>query len=427
MSQPQNPTVEQGTSPVVQRVLVVGGGLAGMEAACTLDGIGCEVVLVEAGPGLGGRAGAMGWWDNQTGKAVVGSRAGALEGSSRVEVLTDAEVTGFEGYVGQFTATIRAGEETEKRQVGAVILATGYAPAEADPARPDRVLSLSEAEAAVSNGGLWKRRHHRARSVCFVQGIVNEGHVGLWEATVRQAMTVRRRLAAEATVVCRDAAVAGPGTEQLYRQAREAGVVFFVYHDQTPKVTMNGDQPTVTVADAVLSADASGPPVVTIEPDVLVTEDRVMPSPGTAGVAEMFGVETDAGGFLQKNNVHLIPAANGRRGVFLAGACRGSTGIAEVLSDARAAAQQAWALVGPGEITHEVGRVKVDASRCVLCLTCIRTCPHQAIVVSHYEDKDKHAARIIDAACQTCGICVSECPAHTIEIIDPVKTAALAR
>lgn len=426
MSRQPSQSVEQDTSPVIGRALIVGGGLAGMEAARTLAGLGCEVVLVEAGPELGGRTRAIAWCDGQMPSRLVADRAADLDASPRVEVLTDAQVSDFKGYVGQFTATITTPAGAQTRQIGAAILATGFMPAQRDPDGPMRVLSLSDAEAALANGGLWKRRHHRARSVCFVVGVENEGHSGLWEAAVRQALTVRRRLAAEATVVCRDAIVSGLGMEHLYREARAAGVVFFVFHDQTPNVRINGDDPVVTVADPVLSADASGPPTVRIEPDVLVVEDRVVPSPGTDRLAEMFGVETDASGFLQTNNVHLVPVSNGREGVFLAGACRGSSDVAEVLSDARAAAAQAWALVGPGRITHEVGRVKVDPSRCVLCLTCIRTCPHKAIEVSHYEDKDKHAARIIDVACQACGICVSECPAHTIEIIDPVKTEAMA-
>ena len=61
---------------------------------------------------------------------------------------------------------------------------------------------------------------------------------------------------------------------------------------------------------------------------------------------------------------------------------------------------------------YEVERVVVDPDKCALCLTCIRSCPHHAIEVDH----EKQTAKVIDIACQGCGICAGECPAKAIQL-----------
>src|SRR5947209_16177228 len=53
---------------VEQRVIVVGGGLAGMAAAVALESAGTEVTLIESRRGLGGRAASF--EDPQTGEEL---------------------------------------------------------------------------------------------------------------------------------------------------------------------------------------------------------------------------------------------------------------------------------------------------------------------------------------------------------------------
>jgi len=54
---------------------------------------------------------------------------------------------------------------------------------------------------------------------------------------------------------------------------------------------------------------------------------------------------------------------------------------------------------------------RVNPSKCIVCLTCVRTCPFEAVSIKEegfaFIDKDK---------CRACGICVRECPARAIEL-----------
>ncbi len=54
---------------------------------------------------------------------------------------------------------------------------------------------------------------------------------------------------------------------------------------------------------------------------------------------------------------------------------------------------------------------KVDPKRCIVCLTCVRTCPFSVPEIG-----EKGFAYIDPQRCKACGICVIECPAKAIEL-----------
>ena len=95
--------------PVTQAVLVIGGGIAGIQAALKLADSGKKVYLVERSPSIGGH---MAQLDKTfptldcsacilTPKMVEAARA------SDIEILTTSEVEELTGFVGNFTAKVR--------------------------------------------------------------------------------------------------------------------------------------------------------------------------------------------------------------------------------------------------------------------------------------------------------------------------------
>ncbi len=61
---------------------------------------------------------------------------------------------------------------------------------------------------------------------------------------------------------------------------------------------------------------------------------------------------------------------------------------------------------------YSVGRLaRVDAEKCIVCLTCVRTCPFGAPYIV-----DDGYAVIDPEKCKACGICVVECPARAISL-----------
>ncbi|MCP4594751.1 MAG: CoB--CoM heterodisulfide reductase iron-sulfur subunit A family protein, partial [bacterium] len=114
--------------PVIQRALVIGGGVAGMNAALGLAEQGFEVVLVEKEAQLGGVA-------NRLTVTIEGADVGAylaelkekVAAESNIQVLTRSLIVGFSGFKGNFTTEVLVGPGMYERKIdhGVVVLATG--------------------------------------------------------------------------------------------------------------------------------------------------------------------------------------------------------------------------------------------------------------------------------------------------------------
>ncbi len=94
---------------VIPAALVIGGGIAGLEAALNIADAGYRCTLVERQPSLGGRMAQL----NKTfprmedAGALVVSEMERAARHPNVDVLAYSEVLGIEGYIGNFEATIR--------------------------------------------------------------------------------------------------------------------------------------------------------------------------------------------------------------------------------------------------------------------------------------------------------------------------------
>ena len=129
-------------------------------------------------------------------------------------------------------------------------------------------------------------------------------------------------------------------------------------------------------------------------------------------LAELTGISTDLLGQLQDNNIHLFPEQTNRPGIFVVGACRGQYYLPQIIAEAKAAASAIHSLLKNGSIEVELSNAVVDTDKCILCLTCVRSCPHHAMEV----DREEGAAVSIPGVCQRCGICAGECPAKAISL-----------
>jgi len=102
-------SLEEREVDVTPAALVIGGGIAGLEAALDIADAGYKTYLVEQQPSLGGRMAQL----NKTfprmeeaGALVVSEMVRAIE-HPNVEVLAYSEVVNVEGYLGNFEATVR--------------------------------------------------------------------------------------------------------------------------------------------------------------------------------------------------------------------------------------------------------------------------------------------------------------------------------
>ena len=110
------------------KVLVIGGGPAGLEAARSAAELGGEVILIEKRERLGGTPDRENyaklthhWRDASEAMAELSN---AVTSNANVQVKYQAEVKGMSGSIGKFTVEIEASGKAESLNVGSIIIAS---------------------------------------------------------------------------------------------------------------------------------------------------------------------------------------------------------------------------------------------------------------------------------------------------------------
>jgi heterodisulfide reductase subunit A2 len=95
--------------PVEHRALVIGGGIAGIQAALDIADGGHEVVLVEKEPSIGGHMSQLSetFPTLDCSQCILTPRMVEIRQHPRIKLLTYSEVESVEGYIGNFQVKIR--------------------------------------------------------------------------------------------------------------------------------------------------------------------------------------------------------------------------------------------------------------------------------------------------------------------------------
>ncbi|UWG98806.1 CoB--CoM heterodisulfide reductase iron-sulfur subunit A family protein [Dehalobacter sp. DCM] len=101
--------LQKATIPVTDRALIIGGGIAGIQAAIDLANAGHVVDIVEKGPSIGGK---MAQIDKtfptlDCSACILTPKMVEASGHPNINLLTYSEIEKVEGYVGNFNVTIK--------------------------------------------------------------------------------------------------------------------------------------------------------------------------------------------------------------------------------------------------------------------------------------------------------------------------------
>ncbi len=415
---------------VTRRAVVVGGGMAGMRAALDLDAQGYEVFLVEKTERLGGHLAAPGL------KTLYGSGAeGAVKreemarklGRSRVTVFTETEVTGVEGYVGNFSVELKPtnGKGTRTRiEVGTILLAVGAKIF--DPTglygygEKSNVLTNMELEARFldAKDKMFGDGGTPPESAVFIQCVgsrcdCEHGNPGCSRyccpTTVKQAMALAK-LGTRVTVFYRDMRTVSPGAESLYRAARGAGVLFIrTPEDDSPEV-----KGTKTKAKSVVATDLMLSRPVEAPAELVVLGVGMVADPdGTSKLKDILKVPIGPDGFFMERHPELGPVETVVDGVFVCGSTVGAKAISDSLSEAGAAAGKAGQIMARSSLELEPTVAEVDPFRCRGCGMCVEICEFHAPALKDGVSP-LPVASINKASCKGCGTCVAWCPTGAI-------------
>jgi heterodisulfide reductase subunit A-like polyferredoxin len=402
----------QSKIPVNHRALVLGGGVAGMNAALSLGEQGFEVVLVEKEKDLGGFASNL--TSTIEGVEVAPYLAGLIRKVTdhpKVQVLSQTLVVNFSGFKGNFTTEVLVGPGMYERKInhGALVVATGgheYRPGEYGYGESDRVLTQIELARHLHENGA-----EGLSRVVMIQcvGSRNEENPNCsricCQAAIKNALHIKKlNPGAEVYILYRDIRTYGL-LEDYYTKARENGVLFFRYEPENPpQVEASEETVTVTFQDPVIGR------TLRVSADLL-TLSAGMVAEDTEELAAIVKLARNSEGFFSEAHVKLRPVDMATDGIFVCGSAHGPKLISESISQALAAAARAATFLAQETLTLSAVTACVEGDECASCLICVRSCPYGVPRIN-----EEGVSEIDPALCQGCGICASECPAKAIEL-----------
>ncbi len=397
---------------VIQKALVIGGGVAGMNAALYLADQGFEVILLERDKRLGGNAWHL--LENDQGEPVRGMLKELIERVEKhpkLQILKSARLKTVEGSVGSFRSLVEVNGQEQEIFYGAAVLALGGRQAEPDEylyGQDPRVMTHLQCDALLDQE---PEKIRSARTVVFIQCVGSREPRRPYCSRICCTHTVKSALRMKALhpdldvyVLYRDMRTYGL-REELYQKARSLGVLFVRYSlDTKPQVSAAHEALQVEVLDPILERK------LRIEADYVVLATAVEPNTDT-DVVELFKCSLNADGFLSEAHPKLRPVDLSVDGLFVAGLCHYPKPLDETIAQARAAASRASVVLCKEEMELDAIKSYVT-DRCDGCALCLDVCPYRAITLEEFVEESTRRKRIRTdpALCKGCGLCEATCP-----------------
>ena len=323
-------------------ILIIGGGIAGMETARQLKQLGLNPIIVEKNFALGGH---VSQWnrlfpDMIPAKDVLDPYEDSLEG---VEILLGTEIASINRLQKGWSVTLSTGKNYSCK---AVVFATGFRLFEAEKKEEygygiyDHVITNSDLENWF-NTKLDDRVPEKPQAVGFIHCVgsrdIKAGNTQCSKVccitAIKQAIEIKEAFP-NAEVYCfyMDLRLFGKKYEDFYIKAqRDYGIHFIRGRVSEVSETIDG-RVQVKAEDTL-----AGKPVK-VRLDLLVLMSGIVCNRENEGLAKAMEMPLDEDGFFRsRNNVNAITEAD-REGIFYAGTCTGPKTVPETIAEARSAA-----------------------------------------------------------------------------------------
>jgi len=332
---------------MTKKVLVIGGGIAGMTAASSLAESGLHVDLIEKKDHLGGHVHR---WDRlfpsfRPGDEVTGFLENKID--RRISLHTNANIQGIVHLHDEFVVLL---ENDEEISGNAIILATGYELFDAAKKEEygygiyDNVITSAELEDRFKAKGRFTNSKDKVPDrIAFIHcvGSRDEKVGNLYCSKVccvtgvKQAIEIKELLpSSEVFCFYMDLRMFDRNFEELYFEAQQKWGINFI-RGRLSECAENPDHSIVLKTEDTLTGR---PLKMTV--DLMVLLVGFVPSPETMKISTMLGLQKGVDGFLKPEDEHLRDNDTVVPGVFIAGAVKGPSCIVNTIADARSTALQ---------------------------------------------------------------------------------------
>lgn len=488
---------------VNKSALVIGGGIAGIQASLDLADQGFKVILVEKTPSIGGKMAQLDktFPTMDCSSCILTPKMVLVNRHPDIELLTYAEVTEVAGYIGNFRVKIEkksryvtedctacnlctevcpieapsefnAGlaarkaiyvpfpqavplvytidsdtciscgmckavcepgainyemkPETLERDVGTIIVATGYKIFDARRkeeygyGRYANVINGLEFERFINStgptGGELKRPSDgkMPERIGFIQCVGSRdetvgntycSRVCCMYAIKNARIYKEKHPEAEVYIFYIDIRAFGKGYEEFYKSAQdEYGVKFIRGRPSEVVEDPETKDLTVKLEDTLLGKNLE------INLDLVVLSVGMEPPEDAEKIQKLLRISRSADKFFLEAHPKLRPVDTLTEGIFLAGAVQGPKDIPDSVAQGSAAAARAAVPMSKGMVEIDPILATVEKDMCTGCRLCEKVCTFGAVKV-----KDRKA-EVNEAMCTGCGVCAAACPTGAIQI-----------
>jgi len=394
-------------------VLVLGGGIAGMEAALSLAGRDRKVYLAEKTAEIGGKsAGFASLLPRQgRGAAAIKQKIEDVGGNENIRIFLNTELESAIGFLGNFEVVLAgSGDETKTDlKVGAIIVATGYRLSDPksfagyDCGDSDEVYTGLEIEKMHSGEGIALRSGEKPKSVALIHcvGRQEKGYCSRICCNYMMKIAGYFKGQSEETEVTEfffDMCLPHKADQEFFDKSVGLGIDF----KRVTEIGLSGTSVGFTEIGGERQEKAF---------DMIVIAPAMEPCEGTEVLAGLLEIDLDERGFFKEAHQTTDPVATSLDGIFVVGASQGPRGISDSVFLAQASAGRIRAqLVPGGKIVPEVTVSEVLEAYCTGCRTCLEVCGYGAI----YFDEQKGVSVVNEAVCRGCGNCFGSCPSGAL-------------
>jgi heterodisulfide reductase subunit A len=396
---------------VIQKALVIGGGLAGLSAALSFAEQGFEATLIERTAELGGHARSLYYTEDGANPAqYVDHLSQAVQNHPLITVYKETELRSITGSCGNFTSTLSVKEQPQTITHGVVVVATGgqeHKPTEYLYGQHPRIITQKEFEDLLVSE---PDKAEPMRRVVMIQCVGSREPDYLYCSRVCCTAAIKNSLKlktvnsnAQISILYRDIRTFG-FKETYYLKARLQGVRFYRFElEHKPRVTHQDDALFVSIFDAQLKA------TIQLEADLLVLSAAIRPREESQQLTEVMRLPVDEDGFFMEAHPKLRPLDFATPGFYLCGLAQGPKFASETIAQAHGAVTRAVTVLSKKEIVAEGMINRVDSDLCRGCGECEKACCFEAIKVKEVTGGRQQAV-VTEALCTGCGACNVACP-----------------